>query len=284
MYLFRERLTRVLPFGRRWGWRATYTLRARESLHPLNCRYGSSDRNVFSQIFISRQYACLDPSDEVRVIVDAGAYVGYSTAYFLKRYRRAQIYCIEPEDRNFESLELNTRHFGERVQRLRAGLWSGETGLKVETGLFGDGREWATTVRASWADETPDLRGIDIGSLMRKFGFDHIDILKVDIEGAEAVVFSENFASWIDKVSIFAIELHGQRCTRVFLDALKTRDFRFYPSGELLIAERRGARERLCMPDHAWLPAYSAPVLSAAESPRGPRGDGTPGRRILPSP
>jgi FkbM family methyltransferase len=261
VYLFQERLARVLRFGTRRGRHPIYTLRARDSLFPLDCRYGTSDRATFSGIFIDREYGCLDPSDEVRVVVDAGAYVGYSTAYFLKRFGRARIYCIEPDDRNFEYLELNTRHYGERVRRLRAGLWSGEIGLKVETGQFGDGREWATTVRASRSDETPDLRGIGIGSLMRKFGLDHIDILKVDIEGSEAVVFSEDFASWIDKVSIFVIELHGQRCKQVFLDALKTGDFRFYPSGEVLVAERRGARERLRMPQHAWLPAYSAPAV-----------------------
>ncbi|MCU1273287.1 MAG: methyltransferase, FkbM family [Bryobacterales bacterium] len=267
--MFQERLAQVLPFGRRGGRRATYTLRARDSLHPLHCRYGSSDRSVFNQIFIGREYACLEPSDEVRVIVDGGANVGYSSAYFLKRYRRARIYCIEPDTRNFEILELNTRHFGERVHRLRAGLWSSETGLKVEMGLSGEGQEWATTVRASRPDETPDLLAIDIGSLMRKFGFDHIDILKLDIEGAEAVVFSENFASWIDKVRIFVIEVHGPHCKQVFLDALKTGDFRVYPSGELLIAERRGARERLHMREHAWPPTYSAPAVSDAESPQG---------------
>lgn len=74
-------------------------------------------------------------------------------------------------------------------------------------------------------------------------------------------MFSENFASWIDKVSMFVIGLHGQRCKQVFLDALETGDFRFYPSGEVLIAERRGARERLRVPQHAWLPAYSAPAV-----------------------
>jgi hypothetical protein len=132
---------------------------------------------------------------------------------------------LEPDDRNFESREVNTRHFGDRGERLRAGLWSDDTGLKVETGHFGDGREWATTVRASRPDEMPDLRGIDVGSLMRKSGLDHIDILKLDLERGRRLVFSENFESWIDTVSIFAIEVHGERCKQVFLNALKTGEF-----------------------------------------------------------
>ena len=42
---------------------------------------------------------------------------------------------------------------------------------------------------------------------MRDFGLAHIDILKVDIEGAEKEVFSDT-SKWIDRVGSLIVETH----------------------------------------------------------------------------
>jgi len=47
-----------------------------------------------------------------------------------------------------------------------------------------------------------------VDGLLREFGLEHIDILKIDIEGAELEVFSYTSA-WIDKVEAIIIELHA---------------------------------------------------------------------------
>jgi hypothetical protein len=57
-----------------------FTLRARDAKHPLRCRAGSSDLYVFRQIFVEREYGCLDNIDDARLVVDCGANVGYSAA------------------------------------------------------------------------------------------------------------------------------------------------------------------------------------------------------------
>jgi hypothetical protein len=43
---------------------------------------------------------------------------------------------------------------------------------------------------------------------MREFRLESIDILKVDIEGAEIEVFSG--CDWIDRIGLLAIELHEE--------------------------------------------------------------------------
>ena len=50
------------------------------------CRAHTSDLGVFRQIFIDREYRCLDDVQEPRLIVDCGANVGYASAYFLARH------------------------------------------------------------------------------------------------------------------------------------------------------------------------------------------------------
>jgi hypothetical protein len=57
-----------------------------------------------------------------------------------------------------------------------------------------------------------------VDTIMREHGIDHIDVLKVDIEGAEREVFRDP-SSWIDKVDTLIVELHERLklgCNRSF--------------------------------------------------------------------
>lgn len=57
-----------------------------------------------------------------------------------------------------------------------------------------------------------------IDKIMKNYSLSKIDILKVDIEGAEKEVFSDTL-SWIEKVDSIIIELHERMkkgCNRTF--------------------------------------------------------------------
>lgn len=51
------------------------------------------------------------------------------------------------------------------------------------------------------------VRGITVEELMREHGLESIDLLKVDIEGAEKEIF-EKCSPWIDRVRAIAVEVH----------------------------------------------------------------------------
>jgi len=72
-------------------------------------------------------------------------------------------------------------------------------------GQTGDNSEWSTTVRECIDDEQADLEALDIATLLSQSNYGKIDILKIDIEGAEKIVFSRNFESWVNKVHTYAI-------------------------------------------------------------------------------
>jgi hypothetical protein len=65
-----------------------------------------------------------------------------------------------------------------------------------------------------------------------------IDILKIDIEGAESVLFS-GAPRWVNKVRAFAIELHNNECRQAFYGALDYEEFSYSVSGEITLAQRR---------------------------------------------
>lgn len=206
--------------------------------HSVHFRYKSSDIYVFSQIFVLDEYSEIPDLKNVKLIIDCGANVGYSSAYFLSRFPRAEVIAIEPDKSNYDVLKKNVEPYGKRVSALRSAIWSRSAGLVISEPQFGEAKEWATTVREARPDETPDISSVDIGTLLNESGHESIDILKIDIEGAESEVFRYNYQNWLEKVRVIVIELHGKKCREIFETALSPYKFRFTKSGELTIAEK----------------------------------------------
>ncbi len=213
----------------------TYFLEARDSMYPLFCRCDSSDRDVFRSVFEWQEYASLNDLSDVRLIIDCGANVGYTAAYFLTRFPLARVIAIEPDRDNFVVLAENLKPYGDRVTLLQTGVWSHSTGLTLCQGEFGDDGEWVTQVRESLPEERPDVRAVDIGTLLRESGCDKIDILKLDIERSEMEVFARNYEEWLSKTRSMAVELNGQDCEEVFYRAIEGYSFSISHSVEVVI-------------------------------------------------
>lgn len=218
-----------------------YPMRPRQVPQGVWARSGTTDRAVFYQTFVDEPLAAIGRGRDVRCVVDCGANAGYTAAYLLARYPRCRLIAVEADSRNVEVLKRNVEPFGDRVQVVHAGIWSHQTGLVVERGTYRMGGEDSTIVREARPGEQADLDAIDLSSLMEKFGLDHIDLLKIDIERAERAVFARNFEGWLPKVDTIAIELHDDECTGVFSAAVSKETFSISHRGELTIAHRKGA-------------------------------------------
>jgi FkbM family methyltransferase len=208
------------------------------SLHPLLCREGSSDFHSFHQIFIEREYSCLDDVADPQLILDCGANAGFSAAYFLSRFPHCHVIAVEPDADNFALLQKNLAPFGDRVRTIRAGVWSHPTKLKMSETKYGDGREWSRQVRECKEGESDGLPAMDISALLRESEYSSLSILKIDIEAAEKVVFGFNYESWISRVENMVVELHDQECVQAFERAVAGRPFRISRCGELTVCRR----------------------------------------------
>lgn len=220
-----------------------YPVYIRGIAHPVYCRFGTSDPWVLSQIFIDEEYSHLTGLEETKFILDCGGNVGYAAVYFLNHYPAAQVIVVEPDPGNLEICRKNLAAYGDRVQIVPSAIWSQATDLVLEN-PFDTAGEWAICVRPAQAGEQADLVATDIGSLMQQFGWSKIDILKVDIETAEAEVFAHNYRAWLDTVRHLAIEIHqvpGDRCQQVVMAALSQYDCEVWAAGELTFARFKKA-------------------------------------------
>ena len=93
---------RFSDFLARMGIRKGSLLRVeiKNAQYPLFMRIGSSDREVLAQIFMEREYGPIAVGS-ARTILDLGANVGYSSAYFLSKYPDASVLAVEPDSGNY---------------------------------------------------------------------------------------------------------------------------------------------------------------------------------------
>ena len=182
--------------------------RTRLAEHPLLVRPGSSDLSVFRQIFVQQEYSPLRSQTGVDVVVDLGANVGYSAAWFLTAFPACRLIAVEPDPDNFAMLQRNMAPFGTRVTCLNAGIWSHTCHVRLSTTPYRDGLEWSRQVVECDAADPGAMRGLGFADLLDQHGIGRVSLLKCDIEGAEVVLFGESCSAWIDRVDSIAIELH----------------------------------------------------------------------------
>jgi FkbM family methyltransferase len=231
----KEVADRLFPGGI-WGKRV-YSIELPGFGHPIYFRRGTSDVAVIRQVFGRQEYAAVQGLSDVRLILDCGANIGCTSFFLLHAYPDAHVIVIEPDTANINLCRKNLSPFGNRVTYVQAGIWDTNVPLKVVRGEFRDGEPWSFQVRPCEPDEASDFIGVTIDDLLRKSGRKTIDLLKMDIEGAERIVFSASDVSWLTQTRTIAIELHDDECQKAFHNAIVPLKHELRESGELTICE-----------------------------------------------
>lgn len=212
-------------------------------------RSGSSDWDTFSEVFLEQCYSddflelfdAVRDRSTVRTVVDAGANVGYSARFFADRYPNATVLALEPEASNFELLVANTSEIS-RIRPLRGALWNDHAELRIADESVGRN---AIQMQVGVAESKDDaVTGFTLAELFDLVGSDEIDVLKIDIEGAERVVFESVGPELLRRVRLIMIELHDWKepgASRAFYRALGDLDYdQFVLPGTVAIRVRAG--------------------------------------------
>jgi FkbM family methyltransferase len=194
-------------------------LRIPRVAHPLHLRAGTSDLWMFEEVFIDGEYA-LPNELHPRLILDVGANAGFASVYFANRYPQARILAVEPDPSNVELLRRNVAAYPQ-VEVVHGAVWFESTTL----GLDDRGDKSGIQVRA---EAGGDVRALTIDELLALANSSRVDILKLDVEGAEKELFEHNPA-WLANVGVLMIELHDRfkpGCSKAVYSALVRHDFR----------------------------------------------------------
>lgn len=175
---------------------------------------------------------------EIHTIVDLGANIGTETLRFALLYPSARIVAVEAAGENFGTLAFNTRARA-NITPIHAAIWSHPAKLAL-TGDQHNSQSWHAE---EVTGDTFDIRGITFEEIMAENGIGEIDILKVDIEGAEKELFSDACASWIGRVKCIVMEVPDSDAplsTRQIFRVFDTAEYTFntYVHGENLVLVR----------------------------------------------
>jgi FkbM family methyltransferase len=213
------------------------------NLLKIVLRKQSSDIEAFNQVFVNNEYGILLDFFKINnispvTIVDVGSNIGLTSLKFLTNFPLARIFCLEPDPNNFIQLEKNLFDFKERVCFIQKALWPNDEELEFDFS-FRDGKDWSRRVISrSWeAKPCFTTRGIPMLNLINKYNLNKIDLLKIDIEGAEERIFRQsNDLSFLEIVNIIAIEIHDEfNCRNEIYNILKLNKFTLFNSGEITI-------------------------------------------------
>lgn len=211
----RDWLISLYDVGLRLGPRVPLPLRnrpwpvkVREQSDPLYLRLGRSDGFVLKEIFLENVYGptLANLQGPVRQIVDLGANVGLSVRLWLEKFPDAKILAVEPDPGNFETLKQNitaTQQAMNRAFIFRVCV----AGKPGKVYLDRSAEDCAIHVTDQPTGDPVDAKTLPTLLDNARFTGD-IDLLKMDIEGAEADVLAD-CSGWIGRVKLFVIELHG---------------------------------------------------------------------------
>jgi len=118
------------------------------------------------------------PTSSTPYIIDGGANIGLSVIYLKQLYPTAQVLAFEPDHEIYEVLNANVGHYS-NVRTVKAALWSSNGSLQ----FMAEG-SWAGRLCQPGDESTYCVPTVRLWEYLDR----PIDLLKLDIEGAEAQV------------------------------------------------------------------------------------------------
>lgn len=177
-------------------------------------RQAEEFERIYQGIFINQEYT-FQTSSKTPFIIDGGSHIGLSVLYFKTVYPQVSILAFEPDPDNFSILNQNVEanHLSD-ITLVNAALSDRNT----ITTLYGPGGEnpwtWANTIIDNTYGEYSDpakakTKTVRLSPYITK----NVDMLKLDIEGAEQNVLQE-IEPKLKFVRNIAMEYHVTKTTR----------------------------------------------------------------------
>lgn len=201
--------------------------------HPFSLRHNVHDYFTFHEVLLLEAYNI--PLDFTPVsIIDGGGNIGLTAAFFATKYPGAKILTIEPDKKNFELLKQNTAAY-KNIEALNGGVWHRQANLIVkDPGIGSNG----FIVEEANANEKNAIPSWSLSGLMQKMNWTTCDIVKLDVEGSEKEIFTENYQDWLPKTKVLIIELHDRLkkgCSKTVFSTINQYNFSMSVAGENLV-------------------------------------------------
>jgi len=161
---------------------------------------------IMEEVWIKKVYHPFLAGKRDLIIADWGGNVGL-TSYYFKDYAK-QVYCVEPSKIHHEAIEkLIDFNKIDNIKLCKYGI-SGKTGK--EKFYHPENVTMFSMENVMNATDYEEVDMLDTEEFFKREGLDHIDLLKMDVEGSEGkVIASEGFKKMCPKIKVICGEWHN---------------------------------------------------------------------------
>jgi hypothetical protein len=135
-------------------------------------------------------------------------------------------------------LALDTACFRDRVTLFQTAVWNRNTGLVFSDSQFAMATNGLGPAVSQKRARFRRLKHLTFLQFSPMSSFQRVELLKVDIERGEFVLFDESAENWIKLVDTIAIGLHGSDCENAFHTIVGREDFLVSHCEELTVCSR----------------------------------------------
>lgn len=191
----------------------------------VRVRPHTADVFALRDTFLSRYHVPPERPGAAAVtrVWDLGANIGLTAAHLAVLYPAARILAVELDGANADLCRQNLSGWSARCDVIQAAVWPDDGEIEYDLGARDEQSFRAQVARATGDATRVRARAVALNTLLEREGPDAaIDVVKMDIEGAEERVLSEH-TEWAERVRTIIVEVHEpydvSRCRRD-LDAL----------------------------------------------------------------
>jgi len=215
----------------------SYKLKLGGKPRDIQLRLLNGDINMFYEVLWSKIYDLpMDKTKGLKTIVDLGANVGFASIFFAEKYKDARIIAVEPSLGNFTLLKHNTATY-DNIHAVQAAIYPSSGSIPFLEDTLAYNSHVDPAGKGSYT-----VRAATVTEIMEEHNIEEIDLLKLDIEGAEQMLLAQN-TDWLKKVKLIVTELHKPYSLEDFKKDLRPYNFKVLSPEEsglpMIIAERQ---------------------------------------------
>jgi FkbM family methyltransferase len=172
----------------------------------LKLRNGPSLRLRSEDVILVHIYGALEYDldfsllGNVNSMLDLGANIGLASLYLSQLLGIERVFCVEAAAANFRLLEENLARNLPEARAINAAAVAEAGAYRVEEDDAEPGQIRVVPGEGS-------VKGLTVPQILDLAEMEHVDLLKIDIEGAEAPIF-ERIDEWGDRVGAVIGEVH----------------------------------------------------------------------------
>lgn len=220
----------------------------------LRYRLNRGDLQGIREVWLDDVYRFPGYLGPVRTIVDLGANIGLTSVYLFSRHDGQRLVAVEPVPSNVALVRQNLDLNG-----IAGDVIEAVVGRSDGVSFFEDA---VASNLGRIADQGRQVNAVSMQTILDRLDGRDIDLLKIDIEGAEEELFSGDRA-WLDSVRAMIIEFHPSIVDyEAIVAILEAEGFRHIPNASVYsISASAFVREGVPM-TRSELPIQPAPSPS----------------------